>query len=119
MPYTCDCDESFDTLTELRLHQQDDCAARERFADIDPDASDSADQAVEELRTCRGCDRKQPETFEFGYTTEFVDGSLHYICEFECTYCGFGNENQMVMEGVDAGDLGKLPAHLQPNGGGA
>jgi len=118
MARTCDCGETFATLSALRLHQQDECTARERFGDIDPDASDTTDQMVEQLSTCRNCGTVQSgQAFEFEHSTAFVDGDFHYVCEFTCHDCGFQNENQAVLEGVDADDLDDLPADLQPDEG--
>ena len=116
---TCDsCGESFETLTRLRLHEKDDCPERETYAAIDPGSPDVGHQAGEGLVTCRNCGRENSER-DHEYATSFASGDLHYIITFACRFCGFENENRVVMEGVDRSDLEKLPAHLQPTDGGS
>lgn len=109
-----DCGESFETLTALRLHEKDDCPERETYSQIDPDSSGAGMQAAEGLVECRNCGRENSQR-DHPYTTSFADGDLHYIIEFECRFCGFENENRVVMTGVDKGDLKNLPPHLQPD----
>lgn len=113
--HVCDaCDETFETLTRLRLHEKDDCSERAVMAEIDPNSADVGGQAAEELAVCRDCGRSNPNA-AFQMHTSFAGDDFHYIIEFPCTHCGFENENRVVMEGVDRDDLEKLPAHLQPD----
>lgn len=113
--HVCDaCGEVFGTLSRLRLHERNGCAERETYANLDPDAPDVGLQAAEGLLTCRDCDRENPNA-DFEETASFAEGDYHLIVEFDCGFCGFGNENRVVMEGVDRDDLENLPAHLQPD----
>lgn len=113
--HVCDaCGEGFRTLTKLRLHEKDDCSERETYAEIDPDADDMGLQAAGELLTCRDCGRENPNA-RYEESIDFADGDYHMIVEFACGFCGFANENRVVMTGVDESDLERLPPHLQPD----
>lgn len=115
--HVCDaCGDSFETLTRLRLHEKDDCPERETYSEIDPDSSDPGQQAAEGMLTCRNCESQNPNA-DFDETASFDGDDYHLIVEFECAFCGFENENRVVMTGVDADDLDRLPAHLQPETG--
>ena len=114
MSRTCgDCGESFGTLTALRVHERDDCVARTNYGRIDPEAGDAGEQAGTELLRCRDCGKVNPDA-NYDQTTSWADGDAHYIVEFQCRFCGFDNENRLVMEGVDKEELDGLPEHLQP-----
>jgi hypothetical protein len=110
------CGETFRTLTRLRLHEKDDCPARQTYDQIDPDAADADLQAAEGLLTCRSCGQENPNA-DFKETPSVVDGDYHLIVEFDCHHCGFENENRVVMEGIGREDLDHLPPHLRPDEG--
>ncbi|WP_049985732.1 hypothetical protein [Halobellus rufus] len=115
MAHVCDgCGETFETLTRLRLHEKDDCQGQETFDEIDPEADDVGTQGVEGLLTCRNCDRPNPNA-AVEETADYDGEDYHLIVEFGCHFCGFDNENRLVMTGVDAADLSDLPPHLQPD----
>lgn len=109
------CGESFATLTALRLHEKDDCDGRAVYDDLDPEDDATPARGAEGLLTCRRCDRVNPNT-DFEETTDFAGSDFHMIVEFECGFCGFENENRLVMTGVDSADLDDLPPHLRPEG---
>jgi hypothetical protein len=112
--YVCDdCGEGFDTLTELRLHEKDDCRARAVYGQFDPDSPNVEDEIAPALLTCQECGGSNHD-IQFEETASFADGDYHLIVEFECQHCAFENENRVVMEGVDRDDLDDLPEHLQP-----
>ena len=112
--YECDeCGDEFETLSAKRIHEKDDCPGREQYAEIDPSNDDAGRDAAMSALECRNCGR-QNNTGDYGQTTSFADGDFHLIIEFECQFCGFRNENRIIMEGVAREDLGDLPEHLQP-----
>jgi uncharacterized paraquat-inducible protein A len=114
----CDaCGESFGTLTALRMHEKDDCPEREVYDEIGPDTSHAGQQTAEGLLTCRNCDHENPNA-DYDFETSFAVGDFHYIVEFACRFCGFENENRVVMTDVDEDSIGDLPPHLRPDRGG-
>jgi hypothetical protein len=111
--YECDeCGEEFETLSAKRIHEKDDCPGREQYAEIDPSSNDAERDAAMGALECRDCGRQN--NTDYDQTPSFADGDFHLIVEFECQFCGFENENRIVMEGVDREDLDDLPEHLQP-----
>ena len=113
--HDCDaCGDSFETLTALRIHEQDDCPQRETFGKLDPDSDDVGAEAAEGLLTCRSCDREFPD-IQYDQRTSFADGDFHIIVEFDCPDCGFANENRVVAKNVSRDSLEDLPEHLQPD----
>lgn len=110
----CDaCGDDFETLTELRLHEKDDCPGRETFGEINPDSQDAGGEIAEGLLTCRGCGSLNPDA-DYDQTASFDGEDYHLIVEFTCRFCGSDTENRSVMTGIDPSDLEDLPTELRP-----
>lgn len=110
------CDETFETLTSLRLHEKDDCQARATYDELDPDSDDVGLEAAEGLLTCRVCGAENPDA-DLEETPSYDGEDYHLIVEFACQHCGSENENRVVLTTVDEDDLQDLPPHLQPDDG--
>ncbi len=96
--HTCQCGETFETLSRKRLHQKDDCQAQlEHIEAGDRDSRTVAAETAEALLTCQQCESghegqftRSDDATEAGYSVEI---------EFDCEDCGFHNVNTAILEG--------------------
>jgi DNA-directed RNA polymerase subunit RPC12/RpoP len=99
--YTCSCGASFDTLSEKRIHQRDECEDRVADLDVsDADAEDVADEAVDELLVCDVCGAKNDGAQDIG--TDETAAGVSVVLSFSCSECGAANENTAIMGGGSA-----------------
>lgn len=95
---TCGCGASFETLSELRLHQRDDCNLRVVDRDVDDDdIDDIVDETVDELLVCGVCGASNDGAQNI--STDETDAGVSVGLSFECSSCGASNENRAIMGG--------------------
>lgn len=95
MSRQCKCGETFETLTQFRIHQRDECRFSEEH-DIKGQSEDEiSQQIIDELLVCESCGERSDEVREI--EREITDAGLSIVARFSCD-CGWQNENTAILK---------------------